>query len=269
MTTGGDIVQFWDAATGQSFGGLLSHKLLSTFSPSPDGTRIVTGSDDGTVRLWDTATQKPVGRTMGHGGPVNSVIVSPDGERILTASHDKTARLWNGVTGEPMGVAMRHEDSVAAAIFSPDGTRVATASSDKTVRLWNAATGEPAGEVLPHDDAVTLVAYSPDGSRIATACSASLRLWDAATGKQIERIIHEGPVQSVAFSPDGTRVMTTNSESWISLRDAMTAKLLKHIRHLKLTKAAILARRQCNRIEFRRRNGRSHLFVESLSRSSD
>jgi WD40 repeat protein len=235
VTTGGDTIQLWDAITGKAFSKPLSHKFLSTFSHSRDGTRIVTGSDDGTVRLWDTATQKPIGKGMWHTGPVNSAIFSPDAKHIVTASHDKTARLWNGVTGEPMGAVMRHEDVVASAIFSPDGIRVATASWDKTVRLWDAATGMPAGEVLPHDEAVAMVAYSPDGSRIVTGSNTGLSLWDGAAGKEVERV--EGPVQSVAFSPDGTRIMTTDSESRITLRDAATAKLLRRIGHPRLTKA--------------------------------
>ncbi|KAG2070981.1 WD40 repeat-like protein, partial [Suillus decipiens] len=69
---------------------------VSSVSFSPDGTRIVTGSRDKTVRLWDAATGQPVGEPLrGHTDSVWSVSFSPDGARIVTASSDKTVRLWD------------------------------------------------------------------------------------------------------------------------------------------------------------------------------
>jgi WD40 repeat protein len=194
------------------------------------GSRIVTTADDGSVRLWDTVTQKPVGKTMWHSGSVNSAVFSPKGERILTTSHDKTARLWNGVTGEPNGEAMRHEDAVVSAVFSPDGTRVVTASRDKTVRLWNAATGVPAGEVLP----IPPTDRALPRARIQACCFGTLPL-DGKSKKYRSR----GSVQSLAFSPSGPRIIATDSEGWITLTDAVKSSLEKRIQHRRLTKARI------------------------------
>jgi WD40 repeat protein len=67
--------------------------LTATFSP--DGGRIVTASKDGTARLWDAETGKPIGEPLeGHAVAVTSVAFSPDGKRIVTASEDGTARVW-------------------------------------------------------------------------------------------------------------------------------------------------------------------------------
>jgi WD40 repeat protein len=62
---------------------------------SPDGTRIVTASEDKTVRIWDAATGKEIAVLRGHEGYVQSAAFSPDGRRIITASSDRTARIWD------------------------------------------------------------------------------------------------------------------------------------------------------------------------------
>ena len=71
---------------------------------SPDGKRIVSGSDDKTVRVWDAATGQPVGQPLtGHTDGVDSVAFSPDGTRIVSGSFDNTVRVWDADTGQPIG----------------------------------------------------------------------------------------------------------------------------------------------------------------------
>ncbi|MFN9545881.1 MAG: WD40 repeat domain-containing protein, partial [Cyanobacteriota bacterium] len=71
---------------------------------SRDGRRIVSGSVDNTLRLWDAASGKPIGPPLqGHTCSVFSVAFSPDGRRIVSGSDDKTLRLWDAATGQPLG----------------------------------------------------------------------------------------------------------------------------------------------------------------------
>jgi len=110
---------------------------------SPDGTRLVTASDDNTAQLWDAATGSPLGRPLKHMGPVVSATFSPDGTRVITASRDNTARIWDVAAGELAALPLVHKGAVVSAAFSPDGKSVVTASVDNSARVWNATTGSP------------------------------------------------------------------------------------------------------------------------------
>ena len=105
---------------------------------SPDGSRIVTASDDKTARVWDARTGEPLAKPLQHQGWVAAASFSPDSSRIVTASLDKTARVWDARTGEPLARPLQHQGPVSAASFSPDGSRIVTASLDKTARVWDA-----------------------------------------------------------------------------------------------------------------------------------
>lgn len=115
---------------------------------SPDGQRLVTCSEDGTVRVWAARTGQPLTEPLRHGARVWSAQFSPDGQRVVTASDDTTARVWDADTGEPLTDPLKHGASVHSAQFSPDGQRVATACWDGAAQVWDARTGQPLASPL-------------------------------------------------------------------------------------------------------------------------
>ncbi|KAG2065506.1 WD40 repeat-like protein, partial [Suillus decipiens] len=144
---------------------LLGHTdAVNSVSFSPDGTRIVSGSDDKTVRLWDARTGEPVGEPLeGHTDWVRSVSLSLDGTRVVSGSDDKTVRLWDAATGRPVGQPLRgHTNSITSVSLSPDGTRIISCSYDGTVRVWYAAIEQS----LPNHAEDECAASSPHGSCI-------------------------------------------------------------------------------------------------------
>jgi dipeptidyl aminopeptidase/acylaminoacyl peptidase len=147
---------------------------------SPDGRRIATASNDGTARLWDAASGKPLAAVCRHTYAVAAVAFSPDGRRIATASSDGTAKLWDAASGKLLAVLRGHHGFVNSVAFGPDGRRIATASYDGTARLWDAASGKPLAVLKGHTDFVRFITFSPDGSRLATASNdGTARLWIA------------------------------------------------------------------------------------------
>ena len=90
----------WDACEQVLLGH--SNFVLSVIF-SPDGSRIVSGSADNTVRIWNAVTGESEAELRGHSSGVTSVAFSPDGSRLVSGSNDMTVRIWNVVTGESEG----------------------------------------------------------------------------------------------------------------------------------------------------------------------
>ncbi|KAL0945101.1 hypothetical protein HGRIS_004254 [Hohenbuehelia grisea] len=175
---------------------------------SADGRRIVSGSCDTTVRVWDSSTGHPAMPPLeGHTDRVTSVAFSPDGRHIVSGSWDETIRVWDASTGHAaMSPLEGHAGWVSSVAFSPDGRHIVSGSEDKTIRVWDTSTGHAAMPPLEgHTSPVNSVAFSPDGSHIASgSADKAIRVWDASTGHVtiLPREGHDETITSVAGSRD-------------------------------------------------------------------
>lgn len=189
---------------------------VATFSANGELVAIAGGQNqNGTARVWSTATGEPVTKSIRIPDDVESITFSSDGTKLAVASRDRTATVWNAKTGQAIGKPLRHGSIVRHVSFSPDGLRLVTASEDRTARVWNVMTGEAITPPLQHNDIVTYAEFSPDGSRVATANKDNTgRVWDANTGEPITPpLAHNTRVARVRFSPDGRRVLTVAEKS--------------------------------------------------------
>lgn len=223
------------------------HPASVTFSP--DGSKLLTGSSDGSVKLWDVETGNLL-HTFQHTEMVLSVSFSPDNHRVLTGSADCTAKLWDIATGNLIHTFQNEERILSVYFKTGDVVLIA----DSTAKLLDPRTGNfiPAFE---HDNSVLSVLFSPNGSRVLTAGSSdgTAKLWDVETGNLIHTFQHVeqisskiffspggelikygfNSVKSVAFSPDGSQVRTANqvrtassSENAVKLWDVETGNLI-------------------------------------------
>ena len=201
---------------------------------SPDGTRIVTASEDKTARVWDALTGETLNVLQGHAAEVYSAAFGPKGERIVTASGDKTVRVWAADgSGEPL-ILEGHAGIVRGATFSPDGARIVTASDDKTARVWDALTGDVVKVLEDHTDSghtdpLKSARFSPDGAHVVTASDDwYANIWEVATGKLIGALEgHQETLEDAAFSPDGKLIVTTSADKTARIWDASTRKQIK------------------------------------------
>jgi len=175
---------------------------------SSDGQYLASGSDDGTVRIWDTRTgEEAMAPLRSNDGKVLSVSFAPDGQRVASGGEGEIIHVWNIVTGRETLPPLRgHSSWVQSVAFSPDGKLIASGSDDTTVRLWNSETGQEVSVMNGHTDYVHEIAFSPDGRLVASVSKdKTVRLWNPHTNEPAgdPLIGLENAGRCVGFSPNG------------------------------------------------------------------
>jgi WD40 repeat protein len=212
-----DGPRLWDVQTGKLLRRFENHsEVVSAAAFSADGRRVVWGTIQGNVWLWDAETGKQVQHFSGIGinnyiGTVLSVTISPDGLRVLTATNDDQARVWDVETGKELKRIQASDDrineSVNCAAFSPNGQEVLTAADDQTARLWDVETGKEVRRLTEvFADAVAGLVFVDGGRGIVTVSRTGMAWrWDAETGQALPRLLRssKGEVSPVAASQDG------------------------------------------------------------------
>jgi len=131
--------------------------------------RLVSGSDDFTMFMWDPSTgKKPLHRMTGHVQLVNHVVFSPNGHFVASASFDRSVRLWDGATGKFVAAMRGHVQAVYQVCWSADSRLLLSASKDSTLKVWDVATKKQKLELPGHADEIFSVDWSPDGQKVAS-----------------------------------------------------------------------------------------------------
>ena len=184
---------------------------------SPDGSVLASGSDDKTVKFWETKTLEEIAiREMGVPDTyIRSLAYSPDGSLLAVGAAGGAITLWDVASRQLAGTLDGHTRVVNTLAFSADGdTLVSGASYDEDrIKVWDVASRQLIGVLRGHTSHVRQVAFSPDG-RVLASCSQdrTIRIWDLSAMKERYRLVRigGGRISSIAFSPDG-RILAANS----------------------------------------------------------
>ncbi len=223
-------LEMWDAFTGRAIGeplvghanSVTSVTVVPGFTAADEVTRvpprILSGSQDATLRMWDTLTDDAIAEPLaGHANHVSCVAVTDEAmgvlPRVISGSDDKTLRMWDAVTCDAIGKPLvGHTREVTSVVVVSDGTtrvppRIISGSWDKTLRMWDVATGRGIGKsLIGHTGFVSCVAvvHGLMPSRIVSGSwDTTLQMWDAATGSKVggPLVGHTGEVMCVAAVP--------------------------------------------------------------------
>ena len=189
---------------------------------SPDGTHLASGSQDKTVRLWDTTNEDEWTTLQKHTGWTNVLAFSPDGEILASGSTDKTVQLWNTAMGDPIATLTGHLNGITTLAFSPDGTILASGSADGEVRFWSTENGDLLSTpITGHTESMKAVAFSNGGSMLASvAFNGIITFWDLKTSKRSNSQVAglRDWFTTLAFSPDGTKLAGVGAEGNVIFR---------------------------------------------------
>ncbi len=191
---------------------------VNSLAYTGDGKKIVTGSGDNTVKIWDADKGTELLTLEGHKRGVNGVVFDADGKRVISCAGDGTIKIWDAVKGTE--IATLGQPSTAfhdlfCVDLSPDGKRIASGSFEKTITLWDPEKKAEITKLTGHNDRVTTLAYSPDGKRLVSGSAGNtaqktigqVKIWDVATGKEMLNLdLGMASAMKVTFSPDGKHI---------------------------------------------------------------
>jgi WD40 repeat protein len=217
LASGGwdETVRLWNVETGKEVAVLTGHQngMIAAVAYSPDGKYLASrGGLDGTVILWDTATNKPVRKheklTKVNTWRLNrsaALTFSPD-SKTLAVGDTKVIHFYDVASGKESATWDAHL-SCLQIVYSADGKQLASSGIDgkdkNSIRIWSADGKDQTRCALPKDEPPISIAFSPDGTQLAAVIEEDdMHIFDAKTGKPLHRLPHYWPSR-LAYSTDG------------------------------------------------------------------
>jgi WD40 repeat protein len=189
---------------------------------TPDSRIFATASYDGTLKLWDGRTGKPLRTLAGHQNLVLSLAISPDGNTLASGASDNTIRFWDVPADAPTSSWLGHTAAINDLAVRPDGLFVVSVGDDKIVRVWDRKTGKLLQSLEGHAAEILQAAFRVDGNQWASGDSSGVvTLW--TPGKYLDedptigRVLfaHPGAISGISFAPNNQTVLTAGRDGTV------------------------------------------------------
>ena len=193
----------------------------------PYGKWFVSGSDDRSLRVWDTTTGYQMCSHEGHSHWITCCAIDPLGKWIASGSRDRTIRIWDPASGNLLRSLVGHEGSVNCCATDPQGKWIVSGSNDRTVRVWDVENGILLRTLVGHTGAINCCAVVGQGTWFASgAVDRTVRIWDAATGDPWSTLEgHTDLVNCCAIDPQGKWIVSGSKDRTLRVWDTMSGKL--------------------------------------------
>jgi small GTP-binding protein len=204
--------------------------MVRSLAFDPQGETLASGSEDKTVRIWETRSGKLLRTLERHHEVVFGVAFDPQGLTLASASSDHTVRLWDARTGKLLRALEGHPGPVLSVAFDSQGWMLASGCNDSaaTVKLWDSRSGKLLETLNEHRGMVGTVAFDTKSGKLATGSDdKTVKLWDAGSGKSLHTLRgHQGWVNSVAFHPLDEILASGSQDDTVKVWDSRSGKLL-------------------------------------------
>lgn len=193
-----------------------AHKTtIKTVSFNPDGSRLVSGSDDGVIKIWDK--QGKLHKSFSHQGVIYNLKYTLDGEKIISASDSGTLKIWTKEGDLIQTLASEKNTPIYSFGISPDSQLIASGGKYGTIKIWDIQ-GNLQQTIATHQTSIYSIDFSPDSQTFASAgADGIIRLW-SRDGTLIKEIVaHDSDVNSVIFSPDGNLIVSASGDRTIKI----------------------------------------------------
>jgi WD40 repeat protein len=160
---------------------------ITCVSVYSDGSRYVTGSMDGTIRVWQSDTARELSVMKGPHSIVSHVWFIRDGAFLISISDDRTIRIWDAKRGREVLPSMGHKSMVTCLDVCESSSNVVSGCHDGTIHIWDMRSGELRTKFMAHDEGVEYVSVSADGKALLSGgYDFAVRLWDISSRPIIE-----------------------------------------------------------------------------------
>ncbi|MGH9886325.1 MAG: NACHT domain-containing protein, partial [bacterium] len=148
---------------------------------TPDSQRMISASEDHTLKVWELESGGLLTTLEGHSGRVLACAVTPDGRRVVSASGDHTLNIWDIDSGSIRATLRGHLDCVTSCAVTPDGRYVVSASEDGTLKIWDLESTRVLSTLQGHRGWVNACAITADSrTAVSASCDGTLKIWDLA-----------------------------------------------------------------------------------------